>query len=136
MEPIGILAFTSQESMQHKQDDGKHSEGNYCYWETAKFPVRFKKHPTAQKRLYLAVKGQVKGYFIINKCLDNELQFDSESWVEIENGQHKRASQRWRYYLHPDQDPCNSCQTECHNNPTMDGEVCMSYEPKQGVLEQ
>ena len=98
MENIGILVFTNQKVLEHKKRDGKLSEGNYCYWKTSRFPKRFLENPNAEKRIYFAVKGQVKGYFIIHSCEEGELQFFSESWTEIKNGEKLKPSWGWRYY--------------------------------------
>lgn len=94
--PQGILIFTNKEVLEHKKRDGKGSEGNYCYWETSKIPKRFSDEKNFA--IYFALEGQVKGYFICDYFDDIELQFDSESWVEIKNGEILKPSQGWRYY--------------------------------------
>lgn len=107
---VGILVFTgSKNVLEHKKRDGKHSEGNYCYWETGKLPKRFTHY--VECRIYFAVKRQVKGYFVIDSSEivipeDEDdvkkwrLCFDSESWTPIEDGETLNHSQGWRYYLH------------------------------------
>lgn len=59
-------------------------------------------------RLYIAVKGQVKGYFqltaidkVEGERFDDEyhkLRFHSEDWIEIKDGEQLKPSQGWRYY--------------------------------------
>lgn len=99
---VGILVFTTQEVLDHKLRDGLRSEGDYCFWETSKYPKQFEENPDAEWRLYFAIKGQVKGYFIIHDNYDN-LQFFSESWKPIKDGEILRPSQGWRYYLHKEE---------------------------------
>ena len=96
----GILVFTQQTVLDHKLEDGKCSENRYCYWTTKRFPTRFLKEPNSESRLYFAIKNQVKGYFVIERLLKDELQFCAETWVPIENGEILKPSQGWRYYLH------------------------------------
>ena len=99
---IGILVFTNQAVLEHKKKDGKLSDNRYCGWKTSRFPNKFEsfEHDT-EYRLYFAVKGQVKGYFIIDDYfVADELHFQSESWKPIENGEILKPSQGWRYYLH------------------------------------
>jgi len=50
-------------------------------------------------RLYMAIKGQVKGYFVIHEWID-DLEFYSEAWNIIENGEQLKPSQGFRYYIH------------------------------------
>ena len=38
MKVVGILFCNSKEVLEHKQQDGKESEGKYCYWEMHRFP--------------------------------------------------------------------------------------------------
>jgi len=91
---IGILVCNSQKVLDHKQKDGRKSEGAYCYWEMRRFPKRILDrvfpetegvvsesvkapgfgwyaeddvdlpYEGLEVRLYFAVKGQVLGYFI------------------------------------------------------------------------
>ena len=94
----GVLVFTSEEILIHKLEDGKSYEGNYCYWEISRFP----KKPVS--KLYVAVKGIVKGYFLFNTIKRNhqtqkwEIRFHSDSWHFIKNGETLKPSQGWRYY--------------------------------------
>ena len=96
---IGILVLVSQETLDHKKNDGKRSEHRHCYWDTARMPVRFTNDPDAEKRLYMAVNGQVMGYFIIITS-KSQFIFFSESWVPIEDGPVLKPSQGWRYFSH------------------------------------
>lgn len=94
----GILVFTTHETLIHKLQDGKSYESNYCYWEISKFP----KKPV--DKLYVAVKGIVRGYFKINSLKKNstttkwEIRFHSDSWVNVQDGEELKPSQGWRYY--------------------------------------
>ena len=125
----GILVFTHDDVLKHKLKDGKKKDFKYCYWEISKFPKQFDKEimktanyvidETAYKseslfdvkyfdlRLYLAIKGQVKGYFHLfeieknhSDCYKHKLRFYSEDWVDIKNGDQLKPSQGWRYYKH------------------------------------
>ena len=57
-------------------------------------------------RLYIAVKGKVRGYFGLTAIDKDEsdtpeyhkLRFHSEDWIEIKNGEELKPSQGWRYY--------------------------------------
>lgn len=64
-------------------------------------------------RLYLAIKGKVRGYFHIT-ALDKDtsdnpeyhhLRFHSEDWIEVRDGEQLKPSQGWRYYLHEGNKP-------------------------------
>ena len=124
----GILVFTDKQTLYHKQDDGHKSEGSYCYWGTMKLPTRFVERLNIENAervayedsfpyelikefaLYVAIKGQIKGYFIIHsidkgdyddrgdKISNFWLEFYSESWHEIKHGETLKPSQGWRYY--------------------------------------
>jgi len=97
---IGILIFTNQDVLDHKLKDGKESNDCYCYWEMGRFPKRFiDSNETDELRLYMAIKGQVKGYFIIHDY-DDTLMFYSESWHIIKDGEQLKPSQGFRYYIH------------------------------------
>ena len=96
---IGILVFVSQETLDHKKNDGKRREHRHCYWDTARMPVRFTNDPDAEKRLYMAVGGQVLGYFVITTS-PSRFIFFSESWVPLEDGPVLKPSQGWRYFSH------------------------------------
>ena len=109
MDHIGILVFVSQETLEHKINDGKQCESRSCYWNTARFPKQFLQNPSFEHRLYFAVGGQVKGYFTLfdidcmqKTCMSGPffLLFYSESWVPIENGPVLKPSQGWRYFSH------------------------------------
>ena len=97
---IGILIFTNQKVLEHKLRDGKQSDNAYCFWEMGRFPKRILESQAGDEvRLYMAIKGQVKGYFIIHDCC-GDLEFYSESWTEIKNGEQLKPSQGFRYYVH------------------------------------
>jgi len=131
-EVIGILVCNSQAVLDHKLRDGKLSDGNYCYWEMDRFPQRmldiifavgtgvvsesakapsgyeedeseFQFPETVEARLYFAVKGEVKGYFVPyavgEQGEEYELRFYSESWHPIEPIKIK-PSQGFRYFNH------------------------------------
>lgn len=113
----GILIFTDKWTLEHKKRDGLKSEGGGCYWETARKPKKFIKETLTIKGqdydeyiikrfpLYFAINGKIKGYFIIHEITDSEeyknkvwLEFHSESWKEIKDGEVLKPSQGWRYY--------------------------------------
>jgi hypothetical protein len=99
----GILLFCSPECLEHKKRDGIGSEGNYCYWTTRKYPTTIAKGEFKADRIYFAVRGKVKGYFIMNdiKQIDDdtwEFRWFSETWVDIEDGKCFKLSQGWRHY--------------------------------------
>jgi len=99
---IGVLVFTSEETLQHKLNDGKQKKGCWCYWTMSKFPKQFYQDEQCKSewRLYLAVKKQVKGYFIIHDFNSYDLEFYSETWTPIKKGDVLKPSQGWRYYTH------------------------------------
>jgi len=92
----GILVFTNETVLQHKKKDGRYSEDRYCYWEMRRFPKKM------FNRFYLAVKGKVRGYFKVKEedMHDGQFHFDSDSWVEISDGEQLKPSQGFRYYAH------------------------------------
>lgn len=116
----GILIFTDEKTLEHKKRDGREDEGEYCYWATNKIPKKFVETLMLEKSarvsfeqsryslikefpIYFAIKGKVKGYFIIHDVEDGDehllwLIFHSESWHEIEDGEVLKPSQGWRYY--------------------------------------
>lgn len=104
---LGILVFTNEKILEHKKRDGKQSDNNWCFWEMNRFPKRFIEANDEELRLYMAIKGEVKGYFVIHD-LDYEgnpsdggtLDFYSDSWKEVKGGEQLKPSQGYRYYLH------------------------------------
>lgn len=129
--PAGILVFTKWQTIFHKQEDGKESEGDYCYWGTNKLPKRFVEALNLENAervsvednfryelkgefpIYMAVNGKIVGYFIIHDIKSGDyddlndqsndywLIFYSESWREIKDGETLKPSQGWRYYPKP-----------------------------------
>lgn len=101
---IGILVFTNQKVLDHKLRDGKNSENRWCFWEMKRFPKKIKEMTDYEEeiRLYFAIKGKVKGYFIIHDLDDGAgtLDFYSESWHPIKDGEQLKPSQGFRYYNH------------------------------------
>ncbi len=100
---VGILVFTDEKTLHHKMNDGKQSENRWFFWETTKFPKRFLDNEDIELRVYMAVKGVVRGYFVINDYDPGHhykatMDFISESWHEIKNGDQLKPSQGWRYY--------------------------------------
>jgi len=99
---IGILVFTNQGVLNHKLTDGKRSMNMFCFWEMKRFPKRLREEEYDEARLYLAVGGQIKGYFEIDDIDLNDdggrLEFFSEDWHPIENGKILKPSQGFRYY--------------------------------------
>ena len=101
MEPhIGILAFTTQDTISHKIKNGKHVNGHYAWWRTSNIPTLFTapENKDSERRLYLATDGTVRGYFIIHNTHQIDLLFDGDSWTPIKNGEQLTPSQGWRYY--------------------------------------
>lgn len=130
---LGILVCNSQKVLDHKMNDGKRADGNYCFWEMPRFPKRIltlvenqlnqfqPDQPTpapnddwryseddvffpenVEVRLYFAVSGQVKGYFV-SEALGKqdvvyELRFYSESWTPIKEYIQIKPSQGFRYF--------------------------------------
>lgn len=81
MSDIGVS--TTFETLTHKQRDGLSENGMECYWI---FPTM----PTVSKgdRLWMAVKGEWKGYFVL-KCAFKPgriVHFASETWVDHPGG--------------------------------------------------
>jgi hypothetical protein len=113
--------------------DGKLADGNYCYWEMSRFPNKvfeavvltrpstgavsesapapafeddeseYTVPPMVEVRLYFAVGGIVKGYFIPfavgEQGGEYELRFHSETWHPI-NPLQIKPSQGFRYFNH------------------------------------
>jgi hypothetical protein len=129
-EYIGILVCNSQKVLDHKLRDGKKSEQAYCYWEMSRFPQRIlervfpeglgtvsesAKAPgfgwydeddidfpdNFEVRLYFAVKGEVKGYFLCKALGERngvyELRFHSEDW-NMTRHYVVKPSQGFRYF--------------------------------------
>ena len=119
---VGILVCNTQKVLDHKLKDGKESDGNYCYWDITRFPKRINVltddspnewfyeeddspfYPNSEVRLYFAVGGEVKGYFICKAMNENimgfcQLRFYSESWTPIAPIRIKN-SQGYRYFVH------------------------------------
>ena len=116
----GILIFTDEKTLKHKQDDGYKENDDYCYWDTNKIPKKFVERLNLSKSprisyeqhsyelikefpIYFAIKGKVRGYFVINSVENGDdaeisLFFYSESWKEIKDGEVLKPSQGWRYY--------------------------------------
>ena len=117
----GILIFTNKEVLEHKQQDGKKSEDDYCYWETDKLPKNFTEILDLENSerisfednyrykiikpfpIYFAIKGKIKGYFVVHKIEGGEVKahwiiFYSETWKDILDGEILKPSQGWRYY--------------------------------------
>lgn len=128
MNVVGILVCNNQLVFDHKLRDGKRSDGSYCYWAMTKFPTKILEavdHRSldcarvpddytfneddqyfseyVEIRLYFAVGGVVKGYFIckaIGKSKEKyELRFFSEDWKPIKPIKIK-PSQGFRYFNH------------------------------------
>lgn len=126
---IGILVCQPQKILDHKKNEGWKADGNYCYWKMTRFPKKIKdalfpettgrysmsaKAPGAgtiydeddrifedfEVRLYFAVKGIVRGFFVCKACDKNltELRFQSEDWHSFEEIIHIKPSQGWRYF--------------------------------------
>lgn len=76
--------------LEHKQEDGRKSEGRYCYWRMEYVPEGVGRGT----RLWVMSRKRWRGYFVLNGvdyCREEgnsiaELVFDSESWVERDGG--------------------------------------------------
>jgi len=99
---IGILVFTQKDVLMHKLQDGKIDDDRYCYWEMGRFPKRLDDAEDEEVRLYIAVKGIVRGYFEVfgwdRLEQGGELHFHSDSWHYIADGEQLKPSQGFRYY--------------------------------------
>lgn len=103
-----IAVYTAPEVIEHKQRDGRESDGSYCFWRFGRVPelIRSRVHyrigdepaPAPgfdfapdevgldeEIRLYFATKGAIKGYFVCNATSPDmkELWFFSETWRPI-----------------------------------------------------
>lgn len=92
----GILVFTNEDVLEHKKQDGRYSEDNFCFWEMLRFPKQ------DFNKFHMAVKGKVRGYFRVKKedikRKYNTFHFDSDTWTPIKDGEQLKPSQGWRYY--------------------------------------
>ena len=106
---VKLLVFTSQDVLNHKLKDGLKKDHAWCYWTFRRMPIQIDLDARVLQdiELYVAVKGQVKGFFKIHNIGFNinmhearelELEFFSDSWTPIEDGQQLKPSQGWRYY--------------------------------------
>jgi len=83
---VGIIIYTTGEKLLHKQgklpDDDDWAEDGYYYWHLRGVPRKLK----VGDRIYFAVKGYIRGYFIVEDIDDSdecEIEFDSTSWKDI-----------------------------------------------------
>ena len=106
---VKLLVFTSQEVLNHKLKDGLKEDHAWCYWTFRSMPIQIdlQEKIVQDIELYVAVKGKVRGFFKIhnlefninmNEGRELELEFFSDSWMPIEDGQQLKPSQGWRYY--------------------------------------
>ena len=107
---VKLLVFTNQEVLDHKFKDGLKKDNAWCYWTFKRIPVQIDLDAELLQdiELYIAVKGKVQGFFQIHNVkledgflgekLGIELEFFSDAWTPIEDGQQLKASQGWRYY--------------------------------------
>lgn len=136
MKVVGILVCNSEKVLRHKQQDGKRKHGAYCFWEMSHFPQQIAQlikpewhDPVSEPckaprtdwsysrddmdfpedvevRLYFAVGGVVKGYFVCKAMGERrgvrELRFHSESWrlLTVLPPIHIKPSQGFRYFNH------------------------------------
>ena len=84
---VNIIIYTTADKLLHKQgklpDDEDWSESGFYYWRLNKTPKRI----SHSGRIYFAVKGYIRGYFLIRDVDDSDgcdIEFDSESWKDIE----------------------------------------------------
>lgn len=124
---VGILVCQPIEVLKHKQTDGRKEDEQYCFWEMTRFPKKVKERLFSESqgivsrpaklfdfvydeddlifedfdvRLYFAVKGIVRGYFVCKACNKDlsELRFHSEDWYPITKQIKVKPSQGWRYF--------------------------------------
>ena len=76
---MDIVIYTNPEILLHKR-----TENLYCYWTMKRPPKNFKEGD----KIYFAVKGEVKGYFICNffdpENDEETVEWDSNSWCSID----------------------------------------------------
>lgn len=83
-----IIIYTTADKLLHKQgklpDDEDWAESGFYYWRFSNTPKRINN----SKRIYFAVKGYIRGYFLIRDVEDDgcgcDVEFDSETWKDIE----------------------------------------------------
>lgn len=81
-----IIIYTTADKLLHKQGklpyDEDWAENGYYYWHLRGVPKRLK----VDDKIYFAVKGYIRGYFIVEDIDDSDgcdIEFDSESWEDI-----------------------------------------------------
>ncbi len=82
-----IIIYTNAEALLHKQgklpnDDDWSETGDY-YWHLPRTPKKLKQGD----RIYFALKGYIRGYFIVDFIeVDDEcdINFNSQTWKDIE----------------------------------------------------
>jgi len=81
-----IIIYTTGDKLLHKQgklpDDEDWAESGFYYWHLRGTPKRLKEG----EKIYFAVKGYIRGYFIVLDIDDYdecEIEFDSRSWKSI-----------------------------------------------------
>lgn len=100
---IGILVFTNKQVLDHKLKDGRRKSSMFCFWKMKRFPRKIEENINEEIRLYMAIKGKIQGYFLIDDfdIYENgsgQLNFHSEEWHPIKDGEELKPSQGWRYY--------------------------------------
>lgn len=80
---MDIGVYARKEVLEHKQRDGKGSEGMECYWEFAQMP-----NVEKGDKFWFASEGRWQGFFKVKDISDFAL-FDSESWTPFDGGSRK-----------------------------------------------
>ncbi len=95
----GVLVFTTEETLRQKQKEGRRDDGRFAYWSFGiYFPTKLIKIEAKKIRLYVATQGKVRGYFKIDVVNPPDLEFYSEDWIEIKNGEKIKPTKIWKYY--------------------------------------
>jgi len=77
---MDIVIYTNPEILLEKR-----KPDHIRYWRMSRFPKKFKE----RDRIYFAIKGEVKGYFICDEYspgfdTDENIVWQSNSWVQLE----------------------------------------------------
>lgn len=91
---MDIGVYTTEDVLDHKKEDGRSSDGRYCYWT---FPRRTKSQ--RHDKLFFATKGRWQGYFEITEVWEEggEVDFSSESWHELKEKPERKPFQGFTY---------------------------------------
>ncbi len=80
----GFGVYTTPETLQHKMEDGRETDGRFCFWE---FPRSLPKVKSGD-RFWVAVMGRWAGYFRIAELkapANQEVSYAADLVGEFEN---------------------------------------------------